>query len=257
MIVGTLVSIGQSSISFLATIGRLTYFLWNAFFHGLTPPYYVRSIKKNFLEIGYFSLPVVGFTALFTGMVLALQSYTGFSRFQGGEAIATIVSLSITRELGPVLTGLMIAGRVGGSIAAEIGTMRVTQQIDALITLSTNPLKYLVLPRVLSGVIMLPLLTLVADVIGILGGYLIAVYRLDFPATFYLEQTVSFLEFFDVFSGLIKAAVFGIVLTLSSCYQGYYTQGGAAGVGQASTRAVVTSSIGILLANYILTSFFF
>ena len=257
MIVNTLSGVSQISLAFLGGLGHFTLFLWKALAFGLTPPYYTRAIRKNLLEVGYFSLPVVGFTALFTGMVLALQSYTGFSRFQGAEAIASIVALSITRELGPVLTGLMIAGRIGGAIAAEIGTMRVTQQIDALITMSANPFRYLIFPRILSSIIVLPLLTLVADVIGILGGYLVAVYQLDFPGAFYLEQTTSFLEVPDIVSGLVKAGAFGLIITISSCYQGYYTYGGAAGVGQSSTRAVVKSSIGILLANYFLTNLFF
>lgn len=257
MIVNTLSGIGQMSLAFLGGLGHFTRFVWRTLICGLTPPYYTGVIQKNFLEIGYFSLPVVGFTALFTGMVLALQSYTGFSRFQGAEAIASIVALSITRELGPVLTGLMIAGRVGGAIAAEIGTMQVTQQIDALITMSTNPIRYLVFPRILAGIIVLPFLTLVADIIGILGGYLVAVFQLDFPGTFYLEQTTTFLESSDVISGLVKASAFGLIITLASCYQGYHTYGGAAGVGRSSTQAVVTASIGILLANYFLTGLFF
>jgi len=162
-------SIGRVFFDFLASTGRLTLFLAHALIQGFTPPYYLRQMVRQFWEIGYLSLPVVGLTALFTGMVLALQSYTGFSRFNAEGAIASVVALSMTRELGPVLAGLMISGRIGGAMAAEIGTMRVTEQLDALVTLSTNPQKYLIAPRLLAGVTMLPLLVLIADIIGIFG----------------------------------------------------------------------------------------
>jgi phospholipid/cholesterol/gamma-HCH transport system permease protein len=209
------------------------------------------------LDIGYFSLPVVGLTALFTGMVLALQSYTGFARFSAESAVATVVVLSVTRELGPVIAGLMVAGRIGASIAAEIGTMRVTEQIDALYTLSTNPMKYLVAPRLIAGATMLPLLVVIADIVGVFGGYIVGVYKLDFNAAVYLKQTFDFLEFMDVFSGLVKAAVFGFLITLMGCYHGYNSDGGAQGVGRATTNAVVSASILILVFNYAITEIFF
>jgi phospholipid/cholesterol/gamma-HCH transport system permease protein len=209
------------------------------------------------VDIGFFSLPVVGLTALFTGMVLALQSYTGFARFQAEGAVATVVVLSMTRELGPVIAGLMVAGRIGASMAAEIGTMRVTEQIDALVTLSTNPFKYLVVPRVLAAVAMLPLLVLIADVIGVLGGYLVAVYKLNFNMSSYLRQTVDFLEWMDVVSGLVKAAVFGFLIALLGCFHGYSSGGGAQGVGRATTNSVVSASIMILVVDYMLTELFF
>ena len=209
------------------------------------------------LDIGYFSLPVVGLTALFTGMVLALQSYTGFARFSAEGAVATVVVLSITRELGPVIAGLMVAGRIGASIAAEIGTMRVTEQIDALYTLSTNPMKYLVAPRIIAGVVTLPILVVIADIIGVFGGYVVGVYKLDFNAAVYLKQTFDFLEFMDVFSGLVKAAVFGFIITLMGCYHGYRSEGGAQGVGRATTNAVVSASILILVFNYAIPEIFF
>ena len=189
------------------------------------------------LEIGYYSLPVVGLTAIFTGMVLALQSYTGFSRFEASSAIPTIVVLSMTRELGPVLAGLMVAGRVGAAMAAEIGTMRVTEQIDALTTLSTDPFKYLVAPRLIAGLLMLPLLVLVADIIGVLGGYLVSVYKLGFKADRLHHRTLDYLETHDVVSGLVKAAVFGFIVALMGCYQGYHSpRGGAQGVGAPPPR---------------------
>jgi phospholipid/cholesterol/gamma-HCH transport system permease protein len=190
-------------------------------------------------------------------MVLALQSYTGFSRFSAEGAVATVVVLSVTRELGPVISGLMVAGRVGAAIAAEIGTMRVTDQIDALTTLSTDPLRYLVLPRLLAGVITMPMLVLVADIIGVFGGYLVGVYKLGFNPQAYLNGTWQHLELIDLVSGLVKAAVFGFIVALMGCYQGYHSQGGAQGVGRATTHAVVSASILILLVDYLITAAFF
>lgn len=255
--VWALTSIGRPFLSSLEAVGRITFFFLQALLQGLRPPYYFRQILRQFFEIGYLSLPVVGLTALFTGMVLALQSYTGFSRFNAENAIASVVVLSITRELGPVLGGLMVAGRIGASIAAEIGTMRVTEQIDALLSLSTSPQKYLIVPRLFAGIIMLPLLVLVADTIGILGGYLVSVFRLDFNGATYIKQTFDFMHIEDVTSGLIKVAVFGFIITLMGCYHGFHSQGGAQGVGKATTQAVVSSSILILIANYFLTSLLF
>ncbi len=224
---------------------------------GVAGPYYPRQILRQMLDIGFYSLPVVGLTAFFTGMVLALQSFTGFARFQAESAIPTIVVVSLTRELGPVLAGLMVAGRVGAAMAAELGTMRVTEQIDALTTLSTDPYRYLVFPRLVAGVLMLPLLVLVADVIGVMGGWLVAVVKLDFNSADYINRTFSFLEAEDVIAGLVKAAVFGFLVALMGCYQGYNSRGGAQGVGSATTRAVVTASILILTFDYIITELFF
>ena len=221
------------------------------------PPLFVRHIFRQFIDIGYYSLPVVGMTALFTGMVLALQSYTGFSRFNAESAIASVVALSVTRELAPVLAGLMVAGRVGASIAAEIGTMRVTEQIDALRTLSVNPMKYLVVPRVIAGTLMLPTLVLIGDIIGIYGGYVVSTHILGFSAGNYLTQTWDVLQPIDVISGLVKAAVFGFIITLMGCYHGYNSERGAQGVGAATTNAVVSASIFILVLNYLLTQVFF
>jgi phospholipid/cholesterol/gamma-HCH transport system permease protein len=209
------------------------------------------------VEIGYYSLPVVGLTAIFTGMVLALQSYTGFARFSAESAIPNVVVVSITRELGPVLAGLMVAGRVGASMAAEIGTMRVTEQIDALDTLATNPFKYLIAPRLIAGLTMLPILVLIADIIGVFGGYVVSTQKLGFNPTSYLQNTWDFIEAQDVISGLVKAAVFGFLVTLMGCYHGYSSRGGAQGVGTATTNAVVSASILILSFNYFITELFF
>lgn len=244
-------------LQFFGAVGALSIFIGQSILHVVKPPYYGRLILRQVIEIGFYSLPVVGLTALFTGMVLALQSYTGFSRFNAESAIATVVALSVTRELAPVLAGLMVAGRIGASMAAEIGTMRVTEQIDALRTLATNPFQYLIAPRLLAGTIMLPVLVLIADIIGIFGGYLIAVYKLDFNAATYLKNTWDFLQPNDVISGLAKAAVFGFLVALMGCYNGFYSDRGAQGVGRATTNAVVTSSILILIFNYLLTQMFF
>src|SRR5947209_13941050 len=252
-----LAPIGATFLTFLAVAGRIVIFAGQSLGSGFTPPYYPRRILRQIVDIGYFSLPVVGLTAIFTGMVLALQSYTGFSRFNAESAVATVVVLSVTRELGPVITGLMVAGRVGAAMAAEIGTMRVTDQIDALTTLSTDPLRYLVLPRLAAGLITLPILVLVADIIGVFGGYLVGVYRLGFNPEAYLNGTWQRLETIDVVSGLVKAAVFGFIVALMGCYQGYHSHGGAQGVGRATTHAVVSASILILLVDYLITAAFF
>lgn len=257
MLTTTFGQIGRVVIRFMNITGRLTNFLLQAIIGILRPPIYWKEIGKQFIQIGYFSLPVVGLTAIFTGMVLALQSYTGFSRFSAENAVATVVVLSMTRELGPVLAGLMVAGRIGASMAAEIGTMRVTEQIDALTTLSTNPMQYLVAPRILAGVFMMPILVLVADCIGVFGGYLVGVYKLGFNPGTYLDWTMKYLESEDVISGLVKAAVFGLIITLMGCFHGYNSGRGAEGVGRATTNAVVSSSIMILFLNYALTALLF
>jgi len=249
--------IGRGFLDFLAGIGRLGQFTASGVSHCVRPPFYWRLIGQQMLSIGYFSLPVVGMTALFTGMVLALQIYVGGSRFNAESAVATIVVIGITRELGPVLAGLMVAGRVGAAMAAELGTMRVTEQIDALTTLSTNPFKYLVAPRLIAGATMLPLLVMVADIIGVMGGYLVGIHKLGFNPATYLKNTFDFLEPIDWISGLVKASVFGFLISLMGCYHGYTSRGGAQGVGQATTQAVVSGSILILAFDYVLTELFF
>ena len=243
--------------SFFYSIGEIVDFLLNCVKYSVTEKFYVNIFITQFMKIGFNSLPVVGLTSIFTGMVLALQSYTGFSRFSAESAIPNVVVLSITRELAPVLAGLMVAGRSGAAIAAEIGTMKVTEQIDALKTLSTNPFNYLIIPRILAGIISLPLLVIVGDIIGVMGGYLICVNLLNFNPTVYLQNTYNFVQFIDVFSGLVKASVFGFLITFMGCYHGFNAKGGAQGVGQSTTYSVVSSSILILLMNYIITSFFF
>ncbi|HAU28920.1 MAG TPA: ABC transporter permease [Rhodospirillaceae bacterium] len=250
-------AVGRTAMNFLGATGRLSIFTFKAMSHCVRPPFYFRNFGRQFMEIGYYSLPVVALTTLFTGMVLALQSYTGFARFQAESSVATVVVLSITRELAPVMAGLMVAGRVGAAMAAEIGTMRVTEQIDALETLSTNPFKYLVAPRLLASVIVLPILVLIGDIIGVFGGYLIGVYNLDFNAATYLHRTWQYLEPVDITSGLVKAGVFGFIIGIMGCYFGYNSPRGAQGVGSATTNAVVSASILILISNYIVTQVFF
>ena len=249
--------IGRTVLRFFETTGRLSLFAFTAIAHCVRPPLYPRLIGRQMIEIGYYSLPVVGLTAMFTGMVLALQSYTGFARFSAESAIPNVVVVSITRELGPVLAGLMVAGRIAAAMAAEIGTMRVTEQIDALDTLATNPFKYLVAPRLIAGTAMMPLLVLVADAIGVFGGYVVSVFKLGFNPSAYIKNTIDFMETMDVVSGLVKAAVFGFLITLMGCYHGYNSKGGAQGVGQATTNAVVSASILIFCFNYFITELFF
>ena len=250
-------SCGRIAARFLNPIGSVTLFAIAATLSAVRPPFRLNSLCRQFLEIGFYSLPVVGLTTLFAGMVLALQSHTGFSRFDAGDAVPNIVILSITRELGPVLTGLMIAGRVGAAFAAELGSMRVTEQVDAMRTLNVSPLAWLVAPRLIAATLMLPVLVLIGDVIGVLGGFLVSVFRLDFDPVIYLNSSWNFIEGFDISSGLLKAAVFGFLVALMGCYHGLSCGTGARGVGIAVTRAVVSASILILIANYLVTEWLF
>jgi phospholipid/cholesterol/gamma-HCH transport system permease protein len=252
-----LAAIGRSTLEMLAAVGRITIFAGSTLAHAVRPPFYIGELGRQLLRIGYFSLPVVGLTALFTGGALALQIYSGGSRFNAETVVPSIVAIGIVRELGPVLAGLMVAGRVASSIAAEIGTMRVTEQIDALTTLSTNPRKYLVVPRVLAATLALPALVAVGNVIGIMGGYLVGTGRLGFNPATYIRNTLDYLEPEDITTSLTKAAVFGFILALMGCYHGYHSGRGAQGVGQATTNAVVSASILILASNYFLTEAFF
>jgi phospholipid/cholesterol/gamma-HCH transport system permease protein len=245
--------IGRYFIAGLVEIGRLVIFTWEVLGHAIRPPFYLSLVGRQMLTIGYFSLPVVGLTAIFTGAALAQQIFVGTERFNAEAAVAGVTVISIVRELGPVLAGLMVAGRVSSAIAAEIGTMQVSEQIDALVTLSTDPHKYLIVPRLIAAVFTLPLLVIVANVIGVFGGFLIGTQKLGFNASNYLQVTVDFLEASDVHSSLVKAAVFGFIIALMGCYHGFKSRGGAEGVGAATTNAVVGAFILILLANLIIT----
>ncbi len=248
--------IGATVIGGFREIGRVATFAAGVLVASVSPPIYLRELARQCLRIGFFSLPVVGLTAVFIGAALALNIYTGGSRFNAEQFVPNIVVLGITRELGPVLAGLMLAGRVSAGIAAEIGAMRVTEQIDALLTLSAKPSRYLYAPRVLAAILTIPMLVLVADIIGVMGGYLVSVGALDFSGSTYLRNTWAFVTTGDTVSGLIKAAVFGAIIAIMGCYQGDRSKGGAGGVGRAATLAVVGAAILILASNYILTALF-
>jgi phospholipid/cholesterol/gamma-HCH transport system permease protein len=249
--------LGRGLISACRASGTVALFALLGLSHLFRPPFYGRMFVSAFVEFSYFSLPVVALTAIFSGMVIALQSYTGFARFSAESAMAGVVALSVVRELGPVLAGLMVAGRLGAAVAAELGTMRVTDQIDALTTLSTNPMKYLVTPRLLAATIALPMLVVVADILGVMGGYLVATVKLGFGSVAYLQRTADFLHTDDIVSSLVKAAVFGFLVALMGCYHGYNSRGGAQGVGAATTSAVVSASILILAFDVVITELLF
>jgi len=249
-------AIGRGTIGLLGEIGRFSAFTGRAVAACFSPPIFVGQFARQCAQIGYFSLPVVGITAVFIGAALALNIYVGGARFNAEQFVPNIVVLGITRELGPVLAGLMLAGRVSAGIAAEIGTMRVTEQVDAMTTLSTDPFRFLVAPRVLAATLCLPILVVVADIIGVMGGYLVAVNSLGFNGAIYLQNTFNFMEPQDIALGLIKAAVFGFIIATMGSYQGYYSNGGALGVGRAATNAVVGAIVLILAVNYLITAFF-
>ncbi len=253
-ILAPVTQIGAATLATLRAAGAVAIFGGRALAAMLTPPYFFGQLARQLLRIGYFSIPVVGLTAIFTGAALALNIYVGGARFNAEAFVPNIVVIGITRELGPVLAALMLAGRVSAAIAAEIGTMRVTEQLDALNTLSTNPYKYLIAPRILAGVIALPLLVAVADVIGVMGGFVVSTQSLGFNGAVYVKNTLDFVTTGDVVSGIIKAGVFGFLLTLMGCYHGFTSKGGAQGVGRATTNAVVSAAILIFASNYMLTT---
>ena len=249
--------VGLAVAHFVEEMGRIMVFFTETLLWLFRPPLNLRNIFKQMEEIGVNSVGVVIIMASFTGMVLALQSYTGFKRFNAESLVGTVVALSMTRELGPVLTGLIVAGRAGASMAAELGTMRVTEQIDALATMATNPIKYLTVPRVIAGFIMLPLLTIISNMLGIFGGYLVGVKVLDANPVVYMRRSFDYLEMNDVFSSLFKTSVIGLIISVISCYKGFYAAGGEEGVGKATTGAVVISMMLILISDYFLTAILF
>jgi phospholipid/cholesterol/gamma-HCH transport system permease protein len=255
--VALLAGLGRATRGLLAAIGEVARFAGATLGHMVRPPFYPREFAVQLYVIGYLSLPVVGLTALFTGAALALQIYAGGARFNAESVVPSIVAIGMVRELGPVMAGLMVAARVASSIAAEIGTMKVTEQIDALVTLSTDPMKYLTVPRVLAAALVVPVLVAVGDVIGIMGGYMVGITRLGFSEVTYLRNTVDFLEFWDIASGLVKGAAFGFIVALMGCHHGMNSGRGAQGVGRATKAAVVASAVMILGANYLLTELFF
>jgi phospholipid/cholesterol/gamma-HCH transport system permease protein len=251
--VALLVALGRPVLAALAGVGRVARFAGAVLGRAAVPPLYPAQLAQQVLAIGWLSLPVVGLTALFTGSALAQQIFIGGSRFNAAATVPAVTVIGVVRELGPVLGGLMVAGRVASAMAAELGTMRVTEQIDALTTLRADPLRWLVVPRLIAAVLVMPCLVLVSNALGVMGGWLLATQRLGFNSAQYLATTVRFLEADDVVSSLVKAAVFGFIIALMGCYHGYHSAGGAAGVGRATTNAVVSSFILILLANLVIT----
>ncbi|QPM89317.1 MlaE family ABC transporter permease [Pseudooceanicola algae] len=250
-------ALGRAALGFLAMVGRLAIFFGQTLSHMVRPPFYGREFAMALLNIGWLSLPVVGLTAIFTGGALALQIYAGGSRFDVQAVVPQIVALGVVRELGPVMVGLMIAARVTSSIAAEIATMKVTEQIDALVTLSTHPMKYLTVPRVLAALVTVPLLVGVGDILGIMGGYVVSVHSLGFNPGVYLNNTVNFIEPTDIISSLAKGAAFGVIATVMGCYGGMNSGRGAQGVGQATKSSVEAAAVLTLAANFLLTGVFF
>lgn len=246
---------GRATLRLVREIGALALFALRGLIR--LRPFHGRAFAQQVVQIGWLSLPVVGLTALFTGAALALQIHSGGARFQASDVVPAIVAIGMVRELGPVLGGLMVAARVASSIAAEIGTMRVTEQIDALVTLSTDPVRWLVTPRLWAGMLTVPGLVAVGDSIGILGGWLVGTRSLGFGSAAYLADSQAYLERWDVGSGLLKGAVFGLIVALCGCWFGMRAGRGAAGVGRATKSAVVAAAVGILGANFLLTGLFF
>ena len=250
-------TLGEKALDFFTYIGGVFNLFCGTVFQIFVPPFRKKELFMQMHKIGVLSLPIVFLVSLFTGMVLALQSAYQLTKMNAQIYISSLVALSVLRELGPVLTALVVAGRIGASITAELGTMKVTEQIDALETLAANPVKYLVVPRFLALCLMLPLLTVYADFIGIVGGYLIGVYKLLIGPTIYTKMTFDSLEFKDLFTGLFKSFVFAIIICIVSCYEGFRAEGGAEGVGKATTLSVVTSFVLIIAADCLFTAFFY
>jgi phospholipid/cholesterol/gamma-HCH transport system permease protein len=249
--------IGRRSLLLFEEAGRFFYILYSTILWTFRRPFDFREWARQMVRVGVDSLPVVGLTSMFTGMVMALQTYRGFERFHAESFVASVLALSLTRELAPVLSALMVAGRIGSSLAAELGTMRVTEQIDALYAMATEPIQYLIVPRVGATTLMLPPLVAFANALGIGGGYALAVGLLGANPVVYWQKTFQYLDLNDVFSGLIKAAVFGLILSVTGCMKGFFTTGGAEGVGRATTSAVVMGSVIILVSDFFLTKVLF
>ena len=249
--------VGRMFIRFFEQTGLWFRMLWRTAVYAVKPPYEIGEWLRQAVRVGFDSVPVVFLTTMFTGMVLALQTYYGFQRVHAENFVGSVVALAMLRELSPVLVGLMVTGRIGSSMAAEIGTMRVTEQLDALRALATDPVHYLFVPRVIAGIVMLPFLVILGDALGIYGGYIVAVKLMQANPVIYEQNTFQFLTMKDMWSGVIKSSVFGLILTLTGCVRGYYTSGGAEGVGRATTNAVVSASLIILLSDFFLTKILF
>jgi phospholipid/cholesterol/gamma-HCH transport system permease protein len=249
--------VGHGAASIVEETGRIGMMLVQSLVWVVRPPFFGRLIIKQMEFVGVKSISVVILTGVFTGMVMAFQSYYGFSKFGAETMVGAAVALAMTRELGPVLTALMVNARAGSAMAAELGTMRVTEQIDALTVTAVNPVNYLVMPRVVASVIILPVLCIITDYVGVLGGYVISCGLLKVNPGMFIGNIYEVIEVTDIFNGLIKASVFGMILALVGCYKGFFARGGAEGVGKATTEAVVLSSILILVFDYILTALMF
>jgi len=251
------INLGRKVLSFLYFAGGLANLAAQTIYLTFTPSLKRDHVFEQAKKAGYDSFPIVSLVALFIGFIFALQTAYFMQRIGSELYIASLVALSVVRELGPVITALVVAGRVGAAITAELGSMQVTEQIDALETLATNPIKYLVVPRFLALTLMLPLLTLYADAIGIFGSYLICVYKLGISSSMYLHVTYEALKYKDLFTGLFKAIFFGMIIAFVSCYEGFNVEGGAEGVGRATTRSVVTAFIMIIVADCFFTAVFY
>lgn len=247
-------SLGQAALDALSDIGGLAIFAFEILMQVFRPPYRVRNFLIACESIGTGSIAVVVLTAAFTGGVFSMQTTIAFELFNSESLVGAAVALSLTRELAPVLTGLMVTGRAGSAIATELGSMRVTEQIDAMATMAVNPFHYLLVPRVLAALVSLPLLTMIFDVVGIVGAFLVAVGLQGIGPAEFWSRVHLWVDLADVFGGLIKAAAFGLVISITSCYKGFTAAGGAKGVGVATTKAVVTSSVLIFVLDYALTT---
>lgn len=248
-------SIGRTTLSFAEALGAVAN-VWKRTFGLILRGRWETALTiEQMNEIGVASFPVVGLTSLFTGMVLAFQSGFSFMKvFNEPIYVGSVVGLSLVKELGPVLTSVVISGRVGAAITAELGTMNVTEQLDALYTLGTNPVRYLAVPRYVAMLIMVPILSALANIIGIFGGFLVAVLQLRIPSGVYWDEVRTFVDISDVAHGLIKSAFFGLIIVTTACHMGFNTSGGAEGVGRATTRAVVISMVLILVGDYFLSA---
>ena len=248
--------VGKLSLNVFENLGKITLFFLMSFYWLFKKPFYFKQFLSQILDIAFYSLPVVGLTTFFSGMVLALQTFSGFDNFNDESTISKIVLTSILRELGPVLAGLMVCGRVGAKMAAEIATMRVSNQIDALETLSTRPIQYLISTRLLASIIAVPFLVFIGNIIGVFGGFIVSTFKLDLNPILYMVSTIDNFNSIDLIQGLIKALVFGIIISIVSCYFGFNASGGAEGVGRATTISVVTASTLILTSTYFITALF-
>jgi phospholipid/cholesterol/gamma-HCH transport system permease protein len=257
MLIATIDTIGSRTLMLCNSCGAFVLFLYRALRTGYQQRINMARVYAQMEHIGVNSLSIAVLTGLFAGAVFAFQSYIAVKRLGGEEFIGAAVALSLARELSPVLTGLMVTGRAGSAIAAEIGTMRITEQIDALTTVGINPIHYLIVPRIIAGMLILPFLSLFTTFAGIAGGYCVAVYALDLNSYDYLVSIQKCVELSDVGNGLVKTAVFGLILTWVGCYKGYHAHGGARGVGIATTESVVIGSMLMLSANYLLTALLF